>query len=464
MLVLTVISMTVMLGFAALVVDLGYTRMKSRQVQNSADAAALGAAQDLPNAGVAVATAQDLAVTNLPDGTFPWTTCTDAAKLAAITTTQCISFNSSFTQVRVHIPTQTYPTFFGRVLDRDTLSTAASAEARTVGVGFGTIEPFGLYHGFNAGVTCLKTGPGGHKTSPVCTGPVTGNFNMLDIRQYGNTSLQTVARCGNSQQSARLQNNIAIGADHIFRVWTAAPDVVDECGNPGPNTLEVRTGNFQDAFDDGLIHASSLDDGGPARLRRGGYPKATVAGVSLDNKPLWEFIPQVTLAGIPSACQRATFDSLLAATPVAQRKATMRAALEACFDAYVDGGHTAELFIANTDPFGPESPIDLYDLQLTPRFAYVPQFLEVNPPPGASELVHIDGFRAVYLQQLQSGCNASSCDVDFEPGSWNTSPQGGTNHRADSISAFVFADSMLPAGLATNPNAVGKNRYVQLVR
>ena len=142
----------------------------------------------------------------------------------------------------------------------------------------------------------------------------------------------------------------------------------------------------------------------------------------------------------------------------------MRVALETCFDAYVDGGFGGALFTANTDPFGPEAPIDLYDLQLTPRFAYVPQFLEVNPAPDASELVHVEGFRAVFLQELQSGCNASVCDVDFEPGSWNTTPQGATNHLADSISAFVFADSMLPAGLATNPNALGKNRYVQLVR
>ncbi|HEU5300633.1 MAG TPA: pilus assembly protein TadG-related protein [Acidimicrobiia bacterium] len=463
-LVLTVLAMTVMLGFAALVVDIGYTRMKSRQIQNSADAAALGAAQDLPVANAAVETAKSLAVTNLPDGAFPWSTCTDTNKLPATTSTQCISFDSSYTNVRVHIPEQSYPTFFGRVLDRNTLTAAASAEARTVGVGFGSIEPFGLYHGFNAGVTCLKTGPSGHRTSPVCSGPVTGNFNMLDIRQYGNPTLQTVARCGNAQQSERLQNNIALGADHIFRVWTDAPDVVDECGNPGPNTLEVRTGDFQSAFDDGMVHASTLDDGGPARLRRGSYPKATVAGVALDNKPLWEFIPAETLAGIPAACQRATFDGLLAATPAAERKAAMRTALESCFDAYISSGSTAPLFTANTDPFGPESPIDLYDLQLTPRFAYVPQFLEVNPPAGASEMVHIEGFRAVFLQQLQSGCNASSCDVDFEPGSWNTAPQGGLNHKAESISVFVFADWMLPAGLATNPNAVGKNRYVQLVR
>ena len=464
MLVLTVLTMTVLLGFAALVVDLGYARVKSRQVQNSADAAALGAAQDLPTASTAVATAQSLAVTNLPDGVFPWGTCTDTKKLPKTTTTQCVSFDTSYTQVRVHIPEQSYPTFFGRVLDVQTLHTAASAEARTVGVGFGSVEPFGLYHGFNAGVTCLKTGPSGQKTSPVCSGPVTGNFNMLDIRQYGNPTLKSVQRCGNSQQNERLQNNIALGADHIFRVWTAAPDIVDECGNPGPNTLEVRTGNFQSAFDDGLIHASSLDDGGPARLRRGSSPKATVAGVALDNKPLWEFIPSVTLAGIPSSCQRATFNNLLASTPVAQRKATLRTALETCFSNYISGGYTAPVFTANTDPYGAESPIDVYDLQLTPRFAYVPQFREVNPPPGSSELVHIEGFRAVYLQQLQSGCNANSCNVDFEPGSWNTTPQGGTNHQADSISAFVFPDSMLPGGLATNPNAVGKNRYVQLVR
>jgi hypothetical protein len=269
--VTAVIVLVLLLGIAALVVDVGYGMQKHRQVQNTADAAALAAAQDLPSLTVAVTAATSNATTNLPDGTFAWSTCTDGNHLAVVSTfSQCISFDQSFTRVRVKVPQQTYPTFFAKVLGIDTISTTGSASARVVGAGFASIQPFTLFSGFNGGIACLKQGPSGLRIE-TCDDPSTGNFYLLDITQYGNESLNTPRNCGNQAQRVRMIDNIAIGADHIFEVWDGTTAHVDACDIPGPDTIPPRTGNDLDAFDLGLVHgsASQTSDGGGARLPRG---------------------------------------------------------------------------------------------------------------------------------------------------------------------------------------------------
>jgi len=463
-LVMSAITLVLMLGICALVVDLGYAWQKRRQVQNTADAAALGGAQDLPGLVPSEESAKSLATTNLPDGTFPWLTCTDSGHLANTATgTQCISFDSSFTRVRVRVPQQSYPTFFASVLGVDATKTQAAATARVVGAGFASIVPFAVFSGFTAGLACMKQGPSGHRIA-TCDDPETGNFYLLDITQYGNETLQTPERCGDGAQLERMIDNIAIGADHMFSVYSST-ETVDGCGTAGPNTIPPRTGDEIAAFDTGLVHgvADDSSDGAGARLVRGAYPKATVLGRQLDNKPLWEYIPNETLAGVPTSCQRATFNTLLAATPVEQQQVVMAEALELCFADYETGDHTGVVFRANTDPFGKEVPVDLYDVQLTPRFAYVPQFHQPVPPNGSSEKLNIAAFRPIFMENVYAGCD-NGCGVDFSPGPWNTSSLGSSNENATAMTAWIFASEMLPVGLRGNPAAVGQNTYVQLVK
>jgi Flp pilus assembly protein TadG len=463
-LVMSVIFLVAMLGIAALVVDLGYAWQKRQEIQSSADAAALGAAQDLPKLAPTTASAKSLASTNLPNGNFAWPSCSDTRHLAIVAgDTPCVSFDSSFTRVRVRIPKQTFLTSFARVLGITSTETSASATARVVGAGFGSIVPFALFSGFTAGLACLKEGPSGHRIA-TCDDPETGNFNLLDITQYGNATLSTPPRCGNSFQRQRVIDNIAIGADHMFTVYEEST-TVDGCGVAGPNTIPPRTGNDVSAFDTGLIQGSSGDtsDGGGGRLKRGGYPKATVLGAQLDNKPLWEYIEDATLLNIPTSCQRATFDGVLASTPTAQEQAAMQSALEQCFADYESGDFTGVVFGANTNPFGKEVPADLYDIQLTPRFAYVPQFAQEVPPNGSSSNLNISAFRAIFLEDVYAGCS-SGCSVNFSPGPWNTASLGSDNENASAMTAWVFPASMLPPGLGGNPAAIGQNTYIQLVQ
>ena len=463
-LVIMSLLLVVLLGIAALAVDLGYAYEQRRHVQNSADAAALGAAQDLPNLTTTEADAKSLSQTNLPSGSFPWSSCTDPGSLGVNSAdTSCVSYDSSFTRVRVRLPQQSFPTFFGRVLGVSSTSTSAGATARVVGAGFASIEPYALFSGFTAGLACLKQGPSGHRIA-TCDDPTTGNFNLLDITQYGNASLNTPQRCGQSFQRARVIDNIAIGADHMFTVYNGT-ELDDGCGQPGPNTLPPRTGNDISAFDTGLVHGGSTDtsDGGGARLKRGQYPKANVLGTQLDNKPLWEFIPEQILSNVPTSCQRATFDSLLAITPTSQQQTTMQTALEQCFTDYETGNYTGVVFGANTDPFGKEVPLDLYDIQLSARFGYVPQFVQSIPPTGASGNLNIAAFRAIFMEDVYAGCS-NSCSVDFSPGPWNSGALGSSNQNAAAMTAWVFPAGMLPSSLRGNPAAIGQNTYVQLVQ
>jgi hypothetical protein len=377
-----------------------------------------------------------------------------------------MSFDSSFTRVKVKIPWQTYPTMFGKVLGISSLGTSRSATARIVSAGFGSIQPFALYSGFSAGLACLKQGPSGHRIA-TCDDPSTGNFNLLDITQYGNVTLGTTAQCGNSAQRSRMIDNIAIGADHLFTVYNGTV-LADGCGQDGPNTLPPRPGNDVTAFDLGIAHGVSTDtsDGGGGRLKRGQYPKATVMGASLDNKPIWEFIPTglptTGTNAVPASCQRETFNAI-SPTPANTLQARMETALEQCFTDYEAGNYSGVVFSANTNPFGVEVPVDLYDIQLSPRFAYVPQFAQTVPPNGSSSDLNIASFRAVYLWDLYANCN-NGCGVDFAPGPWNTAAIGGSNDKATAMTAFVFDNKMLPSSLRGDPSSVGQNNYVQLVK
>jgi hypothetical protein len=467
------------MGIAALVIDIGAQSEHVRQIQNAADAAALAGAQDLPNLTAATNSVELYAATNMGVNALAWSTCTATVPSGwmASSATSCIQFDTSFTQVMVKIPTQSSPTDFGGIFGVNSLSATRSATARVVTAGFGSIQPFALFAGFQAGLSCLKETTSGHQIA-TCDDPSTGNFNLIDITQYGNTTLNTPTRCGNSFQRPRVIDNIAIGADHIFSTLNDPNAyngiaVDDACFVPWPNTLPPRTGNDVSAFDTGLVHGVSTDtsDGGGARLKRypttwPGYPTATALGQTLDNKPLWEFIPTgLPTSGpnaVPASCQRETFNALLSGNPNTLQT-TMETALETCFTDYDNGNYTGIVFGANTNPGGVEIPFDLYDIQLSPRFAYIPQFVQTIPPNGTSSDLNIAEFRAIYMEDVYANCN-NGCGVDFAPGPWNTSPLGNNNQNAQAMTAWVFNPHMLPGTLGTTPTSLGQNTYVQLAK
>src|SRR5882724_7695164 len=76
-LILSVLSLVVLLGLAALVVDIGGSYAQRRQMQSSSDSAAVGAAQNLAASDLAGAASQATTIgkQNLPKLTPNWNAC-----------------------------------------------------------------------------------------------------------------------------------------------------------------------------------------------------------------------------------------------------------------------------------------------------------------------------------------------------------------------------------------------------
>ena len=106
-----------------------------------------------------------------------------------------------------------------------------------------------------------------------------------------------------------------------------------------------------------------------------------------------------------------------------------------------------------------ETP-DLYDIQYTPRFGYVPE-LTGSFPSGSSQAVSIARFRATFFQRLtlQNLGSPGYYDPGFD------APSGGQKSVRE-LTAFMFPSDMLPNGLADEDAvyAIGRNRFVHLVR
>jgi hypothetical protein len=420
-LVVTVMVLVVLLGLAALVLDLGLAHGQRRSMQNAADAAALGAAQNLAGSdpSSAASTATALGDQNLPSRTIVWNACTGdtlpAGFLIAAASPNCVSFNRTFDQVRVRIPKQSFPSLFGGILGIKSLSTSTVAIAGLHAVGNGALLPFAMNGAFTSGDYCLDSGGTGNSVAP-CDGPTTGNFGVLDF-----------AGCMTNQT---LEDNMAVGADHLYGTNPTGTlaDIPDDCSQPRPNTVSTNPGNNVGPETSGLLSSPAVADGNPARLQRvppncSAFSPAweTVAAScgnagAIDNRPLWEFIPDTTLPGVPNSCQRATFDSLLAAlgaAPADQQRAAMHSALLTCVQDYVQSGSTAPVFSAVTGSVVDDG-LPLFDLQESPRFTFVPQMIETIPGTGRTTY-RIRAFRAVFLQR--TGQNNSTSY--FEPGPWN---------------------------------------------
>lgn len=141
---LTVVAIAVvpLLIMVALVVDVGYAKQRRRLVQSTADAAALAAAQELDGGGDqvarAVAAAKTWAAKNQPELTAgSWAGCSDPTALAyrPEAGNTCISFDSSSapSKVRVRIPLEVEPQFFGQFASSNRIEVDAAATAGRTG-------------------------------------------------------------------------------------------------------------------------------------------------------------------------------------------------------------------------------------------------------------------------------------------------------------------------------------------
>ncbi|QYG92538.1 hypothetical protein HC251_08835 [Iamia sp. SCSIO 61187] len=505
--------LTALLITAAIVVDIGAVYAARRSDQSGADHGALGAAQDLNDEAEAVSRAKSVVHDNLGRTltAAEWNSCgTDAGSLEVRAAgANCISFNGARSRVRVRIPDQYVATGFASIVGIDRIRHTAFAIAGVNQRGFGGVLPFGMpaAAGSGDGYACVKSNPGGLSSGP-CAGPSAGNFGTIDLSLYGNEDVGTTKSCGPGDTSDRIANNVAVGTDHRLEVYVTGSVKVDTayCEDllPGPNAARTETGTNHSAVGRGLFSGREFTDGGPARLQRispelfdGGGRVREVHDVLVDDNPLWAFIPPSLQSGVgpggdvPRSCLRDQFEEdpeLPGRVEQHLRSMTdanrLLALMQRCMthyrgDAWGGGGQAGEQALTPPEPrvgcrsagmpctdpvfssnVSSEDAPNLYDIQYTPRFGYVPVIDEF--PTGQSTAVPFLSFQAIYLQRLTIG-NGRNATI-FNPG---FAPEGdGNGGDVGEVTAWVFPFGMLPGRLQepNAPYAIGVNRFVQLVR
>lgn len=442
-LVVVVLSLVVLLGFAAIAIDGAASWALRRQDQSAADTGAIAGA--LFTAGknkataIADATGEVIRITYNtvdPDMTFAeweaeWVACVDPGKPAVFTETgasDCISFTANLDKIRVQTPNIPWKTSFAQVMGFTEVDTSAFAEVDTDLAGGGGVLPFAMpSSAAGTGEICLKTGANPKNLAP-CDGPDEGNFGFLDYTVFGDSEAGIAAVCNGG--NSRLENNIANGIDHPLGEAPSpyAPPNEDRAActdgnyNAQPYNIDTETGNIAQALDDGLVDTTGT--GVPGRLRNSANT-LNVRGHIVDNTPLWDYLNG---AGQTYCGPIATHD-----------------AMTICLDSYRATGSTTVIFQDT--------------LAESPRFGWVPLLYEGTLGNGTTT-VTIDDFQPVYIQTTFWGCKASSCDVVWDPGE-AVPPPGKNNILVEAATALEIPELALPEEMrGAAPGSQGQVRYL----
>lgn len=522
-LAIAAITMIMMLLFSAMVIDIGLLMTERRQDQSAADAAATAGYMDRYSPSTLATTVVNSLNSNL-DTTFTTAdlnTCpaetlpTSANGWSLYTGYNCLAHNNSYTEIRVRIPTQELDTVFAGLGGVETIEHSAFAQAGAAPFN-SNVLPYAITSSFGSS-GCLKVGAA-NVPDASCSGSSSGNFGRVVFGLHGNDRVGTVPDCTGTKM---YEINLAQGLDHDLSRFNQLPHnavpVVDTdtCGTPpAPNSMRTDTGNVPQDTYDGLVGTATFTypDGGLARWQRMGtqsyFQTATVNGITVDATPLWAFIDATDSDDVPTSCLPRIFAEGLDASPdwdnlndvplyvethlntsASTVQDRMVKLIERCLAHYefgtwdddngfsppepvngcgLDNICTDPVFDKNTQSEGDE---EVYDIQQSPRFGYVPVMVQSTFPSG-SGTVNIDYFKAVYLQRAYGGgCSSNSCPFVFDPGNFSAADASWTGAYAgqtkiDAISAFAFPIGILPNGLADPdaPNTFGKNRFIRLTR
>lgn len=441
-------SLLLLMGMAAVAVDLGSAFNERTQGQSAVDFAALAALHEAVGATTTAAitageaAARDYVARNLPGRTLNWATCTDPGRPSEfvnfLPSSPCISFTVNFAKSRVLLPIDSVGTTFGRVLGMSVINVRNLAEAGQATGSSAQIVPLTLSP---VGTTVCLYSNQAPQTVPPCDGPSDGNFGYLDIALYGNEDQGTPPACTTGTGVDRIAINLAKGSDHnmIIHTGTTYNDHV-YCPNRSidVNQLEVKTGSPGGGITPGLITGVSGSIGPypitatPGRLRCGvsGVPSApncaswsvtqpgstpggvnsgggtvSVRGTLLDDVPLWAFLDPDWLAkdgsgdwilDLPGDCRPEEMIGGSSTETIPNTNNEM----DACLAAWTDGIHS-RLFTA--------------DIAMHRRFIAAPVFASY-PTTGAAASYNIVDFAPVYIKTTYQNCNANRCRTVFTPG------------------------------------------------
>lgn len=482
--IVVALALIVLMGMAAVAIDLSAGFNERRQDQTSADMSVMSGAleasfltsnnQAVSQQVVALAEPNLTASFSLAQYQTIWRGCTDSGRpagffampdpWASTGVINCISRSSSF--LRVRVPDQLIPTTFGRVLGMNNLTTNAVAVAIIrPGTNNAPIVPYGISGNFGSGEGCFGSGPSG-TAYPPCTGPSAGTFGSLLSEFFGD--FYGSANCGNPG-APEIRTATALGIDHFVGIWpnpggTVSPGAShpgdtyvlnsltetnrDSCGTSGGqavaddgvplNTMKVDTGFPSNAMEDGLVGTMTFY-GQPSRLRQPGVHPVSGAPVTntkrnlrsgnatwpLDNHGPWDYLN----GSGPGTCNPGGFTSALT-------EVQKRALFNTCIADYVSSGSTAVIF----DEMIAESP----------RFVWAPQYWYALPTTGLSWEPVMD-YRMAFIAGTYFNCSGTSCGIVFYPDDDHTTqlcdpggPGGCKMLTLDQFSAWVLPDAAIP--------------------
>ena len=263
-LVLAALLLVSMLTMAAIAVDLANARQQRRQSQATADAAALAAAQDLPDPAEVVATAKQYVQQDFGVPASAWVGCKDADRLANLpdlsNSDECISIDEAFTRVRVRVPDKDVPTYFAGVIGIADVTVAADATAEAKLKRDDRIIPATVAAASGSGNLCIENGG----SNVDCASRTSGNFGSFDARRM------TLFKPTSSDQANSLRINYSMGVDHALTIYgTGSPKVCDislqsPCTTTNTtsaldaNHLIPYTGNDIPPLTDGVIDNATI--------------------------------------------------------------------------------------------------------------------------------------------------------------------------------------------------------------
>ena len=400
--ILIAMTMVLLMGVAAVVIDGGMGFSERRQAQAAVDFASLAALHASVGANpedAGAAEAITVAEANLPGRNLQaWAACTDPTRPPEYTIVSslspCVSFTENFSQARVQLPLDTLDNTFGKVIGFATLDVTAQAEAEQHSLANSDVLPYTAGPG---SLVCLFSNQAPQSVAP-CSGPFNGFFGYLDAALFGSSQLGNPWTCEQGTSNVRSAVNIAKGADHLMAEWDSGDPILNdhtECANLSEdiNQLVVQPGSPTQGSDDGLINGVSGSINGqpftaaPGRLEPSSTATESVRGMTLDDTPLWTYL---------------TDDSC-----------PWSIGITGDVDTHIE----METCLADWDPtVGSIFSVALDD---HPRFGAVPIF--TSYPTGAGSYL-IDEFAPVWIETVYFDCNSgggpggAECHTIFSPG------------------------------------------------
>lgn len=475
-------AMVLLVGVAAVAIDLSRGWNERRQDVTAVDLAAVAGSLSFPQGESAVADqVMSSARMNLDttysdaDWTALWTACVGPPPAgftpvnhSTLGSLDCIGINPSFLWVR--LPDQIVDTSFGKVLGANSLSTGAEVTVTLLsGSGNGAL-PFAIRANAGSGEVCLDTSTGS-KIVPPCDGNESGSFGNIAPPLFGNESLGTSPSCGN-QTSANnyVPQSIAMGMDHVVfnfsasawaaTGWSADANTsnssvdsvanMDECTDTGGavaqaadgspiNAVYVDTGNSTKTdITEGLMTGTGFPDGGGARLTRSSN-KRTIEGIGLDNTPLWVYLGTSAAGPNPedghgiAACDGPTINALV---DIEDKNDAMRA----CLEGYPSSG-------------GPQIFSDT--ILQSPRVGTAPRLWHNNLGSGLSYRP-VKTLDLIYLHALFFD---DKDDTVFYPGEDTSSINLDKFKEIEQVTAYLLVDSMVSVDVHSELGGFGNDTF-----